>query len=109
MAIQKRNQELNEVRTSENRPQFDLGIGIDTGEVTAGYFGSPMRMEFTVVGDRVNTASRFCSMAGPGKVVIGEETYHAVKERTKVRPLGTVVLKGKEKPVHAFEMVSVSD
>ena len=109
MAIQKRNQELNEIRTSENRPQFDLGIGIDTGEVTAGYFGSPKRMEFTVVGDRVNTASRFCSMAGPGKVVIGDETYQAVKERAKVRSLGTVALKGKEKPVHAYEVVSVGD
>jgi adenylate cyclase len=109
LAIQKKNQELNEFRTSENRPQFDLGIGIDTGEVTAGYFGSPMRMEFTVVGDRVNTAARFCGMAGPGKIVVGEETYNAVEARTKVRPLGTVALKGKEKPVHAFEIVSIND
>lgn len=104
IGIQERNADLNVVREAEGRPVFYLGIGIDTGEVSAGYIGSPMRMEFTVVGDRVNTASRFCGMAEGGKIVIGQETYEAVRDRVECRPIGTVMLKGKQQPVQAYEV-----
>jgi adenylate cyclase len=103
--MQEANADLNRLRSEEQRPQFEIGIGIDTGEVIAGYIGSPDRMEFTVVGDRVNTARRLCSLAGPGQVVIGEATYQLVRDEVEVRTIGTVMLKGKELPVHAFEVV----
>jgi adenylate cyclase len=105
LAMQEANADLNRLRSEEQRPQFEIGIGIDTGEVIAGYIGSPDRMEFTVVGDRVNTARRLCSLAGPGQVVIGEATYQLVRDEVEVRTIGTVMLKGKELPVHAFEVV----
>jgi adenylate cyclase len=103
--IQQRNADLNIVREAEGRPVFHLGIGIDTGEVSAGYIGSPMRMEFTVVGDRVNTASRFCGLAEGGKTVIGQGTYEEVATRVECRPIGTVMLKGKQQPVQAYEVL----
>lgn len=103
--IQRKNEEMNFRRAEEGRPQIGLGIGIDTGEVIAGYIGSPMRMEYTVVGDHVNTASRFCSMASAGKTVIGHNTFEAIKDRIESRPIGTVMLKGKEQAVHAHEVV----
>jgi adenylate cyclase len=104
MAMQEANAQLNKKRAAEGRPQFEMGIGIDTGEVIAGFMGSPERMEFTVVGDRVNTARRLCSLAGPGQVVIGEPTYNTVQDQVDARAIGTVMLKGKEQPVHAYEV-----
>lgn len=109
VAIQQLNAELNEVRKKEGRHVIQLGIGIDTGEVTAGYFGSPMRMEYTVVGDRVNTASRFCSLAGPGQVIVGEETWSRIADKVEGKPIGEVLLKGKALEVRAYEVTSVRE
>ncbi len=105
--IQRRNQELNVLRARAGEPEIHLGIGIETGEVIAGYVGSPMRMEFTVVGDRVNTAKRFCDMASSGTIVAGHETWEAVRDRVNGTPIGTVMLKGKEHPVHAYKILSM--
>ncbi len=107
MAMQARNAELNVERGARGIPQFEVGIGICTGDVIAGFVGSPERMEFTVVGDRVNTARRLCSLAGPGQVVIAAPTYEYVRAHVEVRPIGTVMLKGKEAPEHAFEVVAL--
>ncbi len=105
--MQRANAELNERREAEGRPAFEMGIGIDTGEVVAGYVGSPDRMEFTVVGDRVNTARRLCSMAGPSQIVVGEATYRIVRPLVDARAIGTVLLKGKATPVHAYEVTGL--
>lgn len=109
LAIQERNQHLNMIREREGRPALELGIGIETGEVIAGYIGSPMRLEFTVVGDRVNTAKRFCDMAEPGKVVAGQETWQLVEGRVTGVTIGTVMLKGKERPVLAYEVTGLRE
>ncbi|HDP33690.1 MAG TPA: hypothetical protein ENN29_01120, partial [Candidatus Hydrogenedentes bacterium] len=71
------------------------------------YIGSPKRMDFTVVGDRVNTAKRFCDMAGPGKVVVGHHTWSAIKERAEGMPMGQLTLKGKQQTVLAYEVHSL--
>ncbi|NUM55562.1 MAG: GAF domain-containing protein [Candidatus Hydrogenedentes bacterium] len=105
--MQAKNDELNEKRAAVGKPLFELGIGVATGEAVAGYMGSPDRMEFTVIGDRVNTARRLCSIAEPGQVIVSQSTYEEVKEFVNARPIGTVVLKGKEEPVHAYEVESL--
>ncbi len=107
LEILKLNADLNQTRVREGRPEIHLGIGIETGEVIAGYVGSPMRMEFTVVGDRVNTAKRFCDMATAGTIVTGHETWEGIKERVNGTPIGTVMLKGKEQAVHAYKILSL--
>lgn len=107
VAIQKLNTELNVTREKEGRPVIQLGIGVDSGEVTAGYFGSPMRMEYTVMGDRVNTASRFCSLAAAGQVIVGEETWSHIKDKVEGKHIGSVKLKGKALEVNAYEILSV--
>jgi adenylate cyclase len=107
LAMQAKNAELNGIRLREGREVFDFGVGIDTGEVIAAYMGSPERMEFTVIGDRVNTARRLCSLAAGGQVVVGESTYELVKELVYAKPIGTVVLRGKEAPVHAYEITAL--
>jgi adenylate cyclase len=107
VTIQARNHEFNVKRQEAGLPPFELGIGVATGEVIAGLVGSPDRMEFTVVGDRVNTARRLCSIAEPGQVVIADTTYDLIKNRVKARAIGTVMLKGKEEAVHAFEVEAI--
>ncbi|MCK5861426.1 MAG: FHA domain-containing protein [Candidatus Hydrogenedentes bacterium] len=107
LEMQERNKELNALRRSENRPELHFGIGIDSGDVIAGYIGSPKRMDFTVVGDRVNTAKRFCDMAGPGKTVVGEHTWNAIKDRVESVAMGNFTLKGKEQTVYAYEILSL--
>lgn len=107
VAIQALNAELNVVRQKQGRTVIQLGIGIDSGEVTAGYFGSPMRMEYTVMGDRVNTASRFCGLAEAGQVIVGEETWRSIEGKVEGRVIGSVRLKGKELEVNAYEVLAI--
>ena len=107
LQMQAENDGLNEKRTTAGKPLFELGIGVATGEAVAGYMGSPDRMEFTVIGDRVNTARRLCSIAEPGQVIVSQSTYEEVKDFVRARPIGTVVLKGKEEPVYAFVVESL--
>lgn len=67
LLIQRGVTDLNELREREGRPVFMVGVGIETGEVSAGYIGSPMRMEYTVIGDRVNVASRPAARRSRGR------------------------------------------
>ena len=105
LLMQAKNAELNAARTLAGRPTFEMGVGIETGEVIAGYIGSPKRMDFTVIGDRVNTARRLCSLAEERQVVIGETAFQRVKDITDSRILGAVMLKGKENAENAYEIL----
>jgi adenylate cyclase len=104
MKIQAANAELNTQRAQKGRPCLDLGIGVNSGEVVAGYIGSPMRMEFTVVGDNVNIARRLCDLAKPGQVIIGGPAYEVVKDSFEARPIGNTILEGKANPVDVYEI-----
>ncbi|MHC1742768.1 MAG: adenylate/guanylate cyclase domain-containing protein [Syntrophobacteraceae bacterium] len=60
--------------------QFNIRIGVNTGEVVAGYLGSPRRMEYTVLGETVVIANRLQALARPGTVYVGRPTYELVKD-----------------------------
>jgi len=75
--------------------RFSIRIGINTGRVVAGNIGSSRRMDYTVIGDAVNTASRLESIAQPNQILIGEETYERVQGRCNIRPVGPREVKGK--------------
>lgn len=107
LAMQAKNGELNKERAKHGRPLFEIGIGINTGEVVAGFVGSPERMDFTVLGDHVNTASRLCSAAGAGQVVVGESTYDFVRDVVEAKALGASSLKGKAEQVEAWQILGL--
>jgi len=91
----------------EGKPTFRHRIGINTGLVVAGNIGSPDRMDYTVIGDVVNTASRMESNARPMTTLISDNTYQKVKDLVKVRALEPIVVKGKTEPLRTYEVVAL--
>ncbi|MGH9774331.1 MAG: adenylate/guanylate cyclase domain-containing protein [Candidatus Acidiferrales bacterium] len=78
LAMQAGITELNIAREARKQQVCGIGIGIHCGEVVHGFIGSNERMEFTVIGDAVNRASRYCAAAGPGEVLISAEMHQRV-------------------------------
>ena len=97
--------ELNEERAERGHAPIRMGVGVNTGRLVAGYMGSRRRLEFTVIGDTVNTASRLCSLAEGDQVVISEATHRLVADRIEAKYLGTRQVKGKEQVVGVYEAI----
>ena len=99
----------------ENLPSFSehvtfkpsVSIGINSGELVSGNIGSASlkRLDYTVIGDVVNTASRLESAANPGQIVISETSYEKVKEYFKCQKVGEVSLKNKSNPMVIYEVI----
>jgi len=90
-----------------SRHQLRVGVGIATGTVVAGCMGSADRLNYTVLGERVNLASRLCNQAGASQVVIDQTTKEKLGENVAVKPLPALNLKGFTENVVAYELVSV--
>ena len=78
LAMQESIQTTNRRRAGRNLPTCDIGIGIHSGEVLHGFIGTAERLEFTVIGEAVNRASRYCSGAGRSEIVISPEVFEHV-------------------------------
>jgi len=85
--------------------EMEMGIGINTGEVFLGNIGSPERMEFTVIGDTVNIASRFSGIALAGQILITKETLSNLGPNIRYRELPPVEVKGKTGTLEVYEIV----
>lgn len=79
-----------------------FGVGVNLGPAVVGNIGTDIRMDYTAIGDTVNTAARLESNAKGGQVLISEAVYEAVKDRVTVVDLGEIPLKGKSKGVRVF-------
>jgi adenylate cyclase len=90
-------------------PRMEFGIGINTGGAVAGNMGSENRLEYSVIGDAVNTAARLASATPGGKIWIGASTFQLVKDCIVAKPLEPLVLKGKREPIQAYEVLDNED
>jgi len=88
-------------------PKTDFGIGINTGTAVAGNMGSEVRVEYSVIGDAVNLAARLTNATPGGKVWISDNTFKLVKDCISAKSLDELVVKGKQEPVRAYEVVDV--
>ena len=85
-----------------------FGVGVNCGEAVVGNIGCDFRMDYTAIGDTVNTAARLESNAKPGQVLISETIYERVKDKgVKVEPIGEIPLKGKSKGVFVYQLTEI--
>jgi adenylate cyclase len=96
---------LNAQWKAEGRPELGIGIGLNYGEAFAGNIGSEQRLEFTVIGDTVNTASRLCAAAEPGEILITESLRNALTSPPALEERPAMELKGKRRRVAVFRVV----
>lgn len=107
--IHERQAELNQRWLLAGREPFLLGIGLSTGEVAAALLGSDERLEYTLVGDTVNLASRLQDLARPGgSIVLSDPTLRALASPIECESLGRVLVKGRKTPVKAHKVQVIS-
>ncbi len=100
--MQKKIKELNKERKKRKEPPILVGAGINKGLVVSGNIGSREMMDYTVIGDTVNVASRLCAAAGPGEILVSRSVHGITKKGFSYDKLDPIRVKGKEKRVPVY-------
>jgi adenylate cyclase len=102
--MQKAIHTLNVKFKEDGRPTISVGIGINYGETFAGNIGSHLRLEYTVIGDAVNVASRLCSNAAGGDILISDSLYQVLKEKPEVEARDPLTVKNRAQAVKVWRV-----
>lgn len=87
--------------------QISFGIGVNVGDAVVGNIGCDFRMDYTAIGDAVNTAARLESNAKGNQILISQPVYEQIKDRVETEPVGEIPLKGKAKGVFVHKVIGV--
>ena len=96
---------FNQRRIEAGLPPIQIGMGLHTGPLVAGYVGSSKALSYTVIGDTANTSARLCGIALTGQVLVSEATLAELGDRFVYEELQPASLKGKEKPLRIFNVL----
>jgi adenylate cyclase len=104
LEMQKRLKKVNQTLSGENKPSLSIGVGIHTGEVIAGAIGSSRRMDYTVIGDTVNVASRIESLTReyPVDILLSSQTRDLAEGAIALEEVATTQVKGRQQKVTLF-------
>jgi adenylate cyclase len=105
--MQKALREFNRTRLAENQEPIKIGIGINTGRVITGAIGSSRTLQYTAIGDPVNTASRLCNVAKAGEIILSENTMRLVASHVDALLLPPVKVKGKEQELKIYNVLGL--
>jgi adenylate cyclase len=110
MDIQKQIEELNHRKNMDN-VTIGVGVGVNSGEMVAGNLGSEKKMEYTVIGDNVNVASRLTSLAEAGAILITQATYERVQDRSwfAADERGKVSIRGRKGKVMIYSVSGLQE
>ena len=84
-----------------------FGIGVNCGDAVVGNIGCEFRMDYTAIGDTVNTAARLESRAKPGQILISEKLYKALEHRIEAEEVGEMELKGKSNKIVVYSVTAI--
>lgn len=84
-----------------------FGIGVNCGDAVVGNIGCSFRMDYTAIGDTVNTAARLESRAKPGQILISEKLYKALEDRIEAEEVGEMELKGKSNKIMVYSVTAI--
>ena len=96
---------FNRKRTAEAKQEIQVGIGINSGSLVAGYIGSSQTMSYSVIGDTVNTASRLCAAAREGQIIVSQDAYEQIDGYFEAEEIEPVHAKGKISPIRVFNIL----
>lgn len=86
---------------------LSYGVGIHFGDAVVGWVGTETRLDYTAIGDSVNTAKRIQENSAPSQILISSQAYELVKNEVAVREVDPVTAKGKSKPLQVYEVVGL--
>jgi adenylate cyclase len=89
------------------KAQLSFGVGIHYGEAVLGWIGTEKRLEYTAIGDSVNTAKRIQENSAKGQILISKEAYDRVKKQVQAKPYAPLQVKGKSDPLEVYEVVGL--
>ena len=106
IAMRKKVREMMQERNARGKQVFEVGIGVNSGQVVMGNVGGKNHMDYTVIGDAVNVAARLEQMAHGQEIIVGEDTYWHCKERIPMREKGQISVRNRALPVRCYEVLA---
>jgi adenylate cyclase len=107
--INKALEQINRLRAKRKAVQFPMGIGLDSGFVVAGSMGSKVRMEYTVIGNTVNAASRLSDIAKGGEILVSKDIYAKIADNVTAVEMSELTMKGLEKYIPLYNIIGLKE
>ena len=107
--IAKGSEEIDKMAMEKYGKHVSFGIGVNCGYAVVGNIGSKTRVDYTAIGDTVNTAARLEANAKAGEILISEALYNEVKDRVEAEFIGGLKLKGKSEEVNTYKVLSIKE